>query len=86
MQTPHLWADMRSRMNREVHVRICESLGVRFPWATRLFTLKDLDQGLKTDAIFLYNTQFGVICRSAELLVATQIFNAVANSETLKHR
>ncbi len=21
-------------MNREVHVRFCESLGVRFPWAT----------------------------------------------------
>jgi hypothetical protein len=26
----------RSRMNREVHVRICEGLGVKFPWATRL--------------------------------------------------
>jgi hypothetical protein len=26
----------RSRMNREVHVRICEGLGVRFPRATRL--------------------------------------------------
>ena len=24
-----------SRMNREIHVRICESLGVGFPWATR---------------------------------------------------
>jgi hypothetical protein len=26
----------RSRMNREVHVRFCEGLGVKFPWATRL--------------------------------------------------
>ncbi len=26
----------RSRMNREVHVRICEGLGVKFPRATRL--------------------------------------------------
>ena len=26
---------MRSRMNREVHVRICESLGVKLPGATR---------------------------------------------------
>ena len=23
-------------MNREVHVRFCEGLGVKFPWATRL--------------------------------------------------
>ncbi len=27
--------DDRSRMNREVHVRFCESLGVKFPRATR---------------------------------------------------
>jgi hypothetical protein len=26
-------------MNREVHVRICESLGVGFPWATRPYVL-----------------------------------------------
>ncbi len=25
----------RSRMNREIHVRICGSVGVRFPCATR---------------------------------------------------
>ena len=25
----------RSRVNREVHARFCEGLGVRFPWATR---------------------------------------------------
>jgi putative transposase len=24
-------------MNREIHVRICEGLGVKFPWSTRLF-------------------------------------------------
>ena len=28
----------RSHMNREVHVWICEGLGVRFPWATRLLS------------------------------------------------
>jgi len=26
----------RSRMNREIHVRFCEGLRVRFPWATHL--------------------------------------------------
>jgi hypothetical protein len=31
--------DMRSRMSREAHVGICESVGVRFPWASRLLTL-----------------------------------------------
>jgi len=30
----------RSRMNREVHVRICEGLGVKFPWATRPYRPK----------------------------------------------
>jgi phage shock protein PspC (stress-responsive transcriptional regulator) len=29
----------RSRVNREVHARFCEGLGVKFPWATRLATL-----------------------------------------------
>jgi hypothetical protein len=24
-------------MSREIHVRFCESLGVRFPWATHLY-------------------------------------------------
>ena len=28
--------DSRSRMSGDAHVRICESLGVKFPWATRL--------------------------------------------------
>ena len=28
----------KSRMNREVHVRFCEGLGVKFPRATRLAT------------------------------------------------
>ena len=27
-------------MNREIHVRFWEGLGVRFPWATRLFSSK----------------------------------------------
>ena len=29
------WLGIMSRMNREVHVRIWERLGVKFPWATR---------------------------------------------------
>jgi hypothetical protein len=32
----------RSRMNREVHVRFCEGLGVKFPWATRLKNLPNV--------------------------------------------
>jgi len=31
-----IWVNDRSRMNREVHVRICESLEVKFLLATRL--------------------------------------------------
>ena len=31
-----------SRMNREVHVRICERLGVKFPGATRQHGDKDM--------------------------------------------
>ena len=27
-------------MNREIHVRICEGLGVKFPWSTRLFCFR----------------------------------------------
>ena len=30
------WSDGGSRMSREVHVRFCESLWGRFPWATLL--------------------------------------------------
>src|SRR5271154_6840098 len=33
-------ADKRSRMNREIHVRICESLRGQFPRATRPSTIK----------------------------------------------
>ena len=29
------WLDNKSRMNREVHVRFCEGVGVKFPCATR---------------------------------------------------
>ena len=32
---PFLGLDDRSRMSREAHVRFCESVGVRFPHATR---------------------------------------------------
>ena len=32
------WCGDTSRMNREVHVRICEGLGVKFPGPTRQFT------------------------------------------------
>ncbi len=36
-------------MSGDVHVRICEHLGVRFPWATRLVVLcrGDVDEALK---------------------------------------
>ena len=30
------WPVDRSRMNREVHVRVCEGLRGKFPWSTRL--------------------------------------------------
>jgi len=40
MQNPQLWADMRSRMSRETHVRICEDLGVGFPRVTRPLTFQ----------------------------------------------
>ena len=30
---------LKSRMNREVHVRFCEELGVKFPLLTRLFAV-----------------------------------------------
>ncbi len=29
------WLNDRSRMNGDIHVRVCESLRGRFPWATR---------------------------------------------------
>ena len=32
---PQEWLDRKSRMKRELHVRICEGAGVRFPRATR---------------------------------------------------
>lgn len=35
---------MRSRMNREIHVRICESLGVKLPGATRPDPLPPMGQ------------------------------------------
>ena len=31
MQNPQLWADMRSRMSRETHVRICGGPGGEIP-------------------------------------------------------
>ena len=34
---PLIWLDDKSRMNREVHVRFCEGVGVKFPCATRRF-------------------------------------------------
>ena len=35
-------------MNREVHVRFCEGLGVKFPWATRLFNFEAISQAQYT--------------------------------------
>jgi len=31
----HRAMDKKSRMSREIHVRFCESLRGKFPWATR---------------------------------------------------
>jgi len=39
-----------SRMNREIHVRICEGLGVKFPWSTRLFCFRGKQK------LYLYRT------------------------------
>ena len=36
-------------MNREVHVRFCEGLGVRFPWATRLSFLGEIPSRLSRE-------------------------------------
>ena len=41
-RSPPWWVDMKSRMNREIHVRDCEGLGVRFPRATRLNLIQAL--------------------------------------------
>jgi hypothetical protein len=37
-----------------------------------IWTFEDLYQGHKNDGAFLYNIQFGVICRIGELLVRLQ--------------
>jgi hypothetical protein len=37
-----------SRMNREVHVRICERLGVKFPGATRQHGGKDMSSNWRS--------------------------------------
>ena len=38
-QAQHVLRGMRSRMMGDYHVRFCEGLGGRFPWATRRFVL-----------------------------------------------
>jgi hypothetical protein len=42
-------------MSREVHVRVCESLGVKVPRATRLTTFKAVDLCQKSSAILDIN-------------------------------
>ena len=39
-------------MNREAHVRFCESVGVRFPHATRLF-VERLWRSVKYEEVYL---------------------------------
>jgi hypothetical protein len=43
--------DKRSRMNREIHVRICGSVGVKFPCATQLTTLRTLKRHIIFDIV-----------------------------------
>jgi hypothetical protein len=44
-------------MSREAHVRICESLGVRFPWATRRlsFVIQNLTQHIHRTSWYFRN-------------------------------
>jgi hypothetical protein len=52
--------DYTSRMNREVQVRICERLGVKFPGSTRL---------LLTSKMFAVCEDFGCMARQQRRLV-----------------
>jgi hypothetical protein len=47
-QNPLRWVGMKSRMNREIHVRIREGLGVRLPGATRLNLVQALLRNVGT--------------------------------------
>ena len=49
-------------MNREVHVRFCESVGVRLPHATRLF-VERLWRSLKYEEVYLKAYQNGTEAR-----------------------
>src|SRR5215813_1751621 len=65
-----------SRMNREIHVRICERLGVRFPGATRQMTkapinLQDLRRRLyikaKTEPTWRFWGLYVHVCKGETL-------------------
>jgi hypothetical protein len=49
-------------MNREVHVRICESLGVKLPLATRLRgsrqSLHDINKYFERSVETVYSTEY----------------------------
>ena len=40
-----------SRMNREIHVRICRRLGVQFPGPTRRLSWKETQEATKTEGL-----------------------------------
>ena len=55
-----------SRMNREIHVRICEGLGVKFPWSTRLFCFRGKQK------LYLYRAnEFAKLCGARAFLAGS---------------
>ena len=65
-----LWLVDRSRMSREVHVRICEGVGVRFPHATRPRTFYPAGQANKA----AYQSGNRVPCHSRRCYVHGPLF------------
>jgi len=66
---------MKSRMRRESHVRFCESLGVRFPRATRLFSfvIQNLTQHVyRTSWYFGNHSQLNMY--QQQLIVANALY------------
>ena len=50
---------VRSRMSREIHVRVCEGLRGKFPWPTRrnASRLKTGDDDITSPGIFILETE-----------------------------
>ena len=61
-------------MSGDVHVRICEHLGVRFPWATRLVVLcrGDVDEALKVVRHVLSRLDLSLNEANTHIVDATQ--------------